>query len=538
MKRIKKIYLMTALSLSLFSIMFCVLLLNFTKTSYAIETGTFSNGYPTETFSTNKNRDALGDTINLVQDALGSDTSYASIMKSFVVTKNFADNNNTNPLYVLMKNSEVPTGTESFELTNEAIMNVGPGKTINDRGLTYIINHGYNNTNSVNTVFDDFPEANDNLDNETKHYITQIALWLYIYENKDKFKSTICTDIKNHYSTCDFLDNNNLVVEATTIKTILNKAGSSSDGKFVKYILKLVEDAKKYTGSGESAIGSFKDDIKYSFTNDGSMIYIYNLVPNITGNRDNYMYYAVEVDDPNSYGVYIADKNDNKITNTSQMNESFSVVIPIGDDISKLDLSTVTIKVYAYFVLDENKLYAVTKSTAPLLPNTTVSTVIKIDDTKYNRFSDVLLGYTPYQIISTQFKLDNFTKISKVDVTNSNELPGATLVVTNKDDSTKKWTWVSTNKPHQIELENGDYSLCETIAPDGYELNTECVDFTVDGKSITTVKMENKPVHIPNTGKMFNRLVIFIGLALVLAGGGIISYLTFYKKKILIKKEV
>ena len=47
MKRIKNIYIVTALSISAFSLLFCVFLLNISKTSYAIETGTFTNGYPT-----------------------------------------------------------------------------------------------------------------------------------------------------------------------------------------------------------------------------------------------------------------------------------------------------------------------------------------------------------------------------------------------------------------------------------------------------------------------------------------------------------
>ena len=87
--------------------------------------------------------------------------------------------------------------------------------------------------------------------------------------------------------------------------------------------------------------------------------------------------------------------------------------------------------------------------------------------------------------------------ISKKDVTNSKELPGATLVV--KDSNGKVIDeWVSTNKVHELKnLPEGTYTLEETIAPKGYVLNTEKITFKVtrDGKT-STVTMYNKPEEV------------------------------------------
>ena len=76
--------------------------------------------------------------------------------------------------------------------------------------------------------------------------------------------------------------------------------------------------------------------------------------------------------------------------------------------------------------------------------------------------------------------LDDVIKveISKVDITTNKELPGAELIITNKDGK-KIDRWVSTDTPHYIEkLPAGEYTLTEVTAPDGYAF-AESVTFTV-----------------------------------------------------------
>lgn len=62
---------------------------------------------------------------------------------------------------------------------------------------------------------------------------------------------------------------------------------------------------------------------------------------------------------------------------------------------------------------------------------------------------------------------DDITKvqISKVDIATGKELPGAELVIKDKDSNTVA-QWVSEDKPHYIEkLPAGDYTLTELTAP-------------------------------------------------------------------------
>ena len=111
--------------------------------------------------------------------------------------------------------------------------------------------------------------------------------------------------------------------------------------------------------------------------------------------------------------------------------------------------------------------------------------------------------------------VDDTTKvrISKRDITTGEELPGATLQIIDEDGNVVE-EWVSTDEAHFIEgklIAGREYTLHETIAPDGYEIANE-IRFTVneDG-SMTEVVMydEHTPdletpptvtIDTPNTG--------------------------------------
>lgn len=89
--------------------------------------------------------------------------------------------------------------------------------------------------------------------------------------------------------------------------------------------------------------------------------------------------------------------------------------------------------------------------------------------------------------------LDDVTKmeISKKDITDSSEVPGAKLIILDKDGK-KVEGWTSKDKPHMVEkLPVGEYTLREEQAPDGY-LIAEDVKFTVkDTGKVQKVKMKD-----------------------------------------------
>ena len=143
----------------------------------------------------------------------------------------------------------------------------------------------------------------------------------------------------------------------------------------------------------------------------------------------------------------------------------------------------------------------------------------------------------PFTVLPTgevqQFEMrDDVIKveISKVDITTNKELPGAELIITNKDGKVVEH-WTSTDKPHYIEkLPVGDYKLTEITAPDGYEI-AEDISFTVlPTGEVQRVAMKDAPIPeqpvqptppstptptplIPQTGDTFP-----LGLLLALVG--------------------
>lgn len=85
-------------------------------------------------------------------------------------------------------------------------------------------------------------------------------------------------------------------------------------------------------------------------------------------------------------------------------------------------------------------------------------------------------------------------KISKVDVTSQEELPGAKIQIIDEDGEVVE-EWTSTDKPYEITgLKTGvTYTLRETVAPDGYQLTTDTTftlneDGSVNGTKTTTAK--------------------------------------------------
>ena len=93
-------------------------------------------------------------------------------------------------------------------------------------------------------------------------------------------------------------------------------------------------------------------------------------------------------------------------------------------------------------------------------------------------------------------------EISKLDIANDKELPGAVLTVKDSAGNLVE-QWTSTKEPHKMNLAKGKYTLTEVTAPNGYEV-AESVNFEItDSMEVQKVVMYDEPKEdtVDLTGK-------------------------------------
>lgn len=121
-----------------------------------------------------------------------------------------------------------------------------------------------------------------------------------------------------------------------------------------------------------------------------------------------------------------------------------------------------------------------------------------LDETEY--MADVREGIVvgnPIVQLNVQEETYIHLEISKQDITTGEELPGASLVITDKDGN-KIDEWISSDTPHPVDgslLTVGEtYTLTETMAPEGYAI-AQSVKFTIkDTTQLQQVVMKDELV--------------------------------------------
>ncbi|MBQ8951165.1 MAG: hypothetical protein IJ065_08455, partial [Eubacterium sp.] len=110
-------------------------------------------------------------------------------------------------------------------------------------------------------------------------------------------------------------------------------------------------------------------------------------------------------------------------------------------------------------------------------------TVTKADTTGLVKVNDegvIVVANAPTQPDET------IVKISKVDAGTGDEIPGAKMQLTDSDDNVVA-DWESTDKPHEVTLKPGTYTIHEETAPKGYDVVKTDITFTVDADGKVTL---------------------------------------------------
>ena len=289
-----------------------------------------------------------------------------------------------------------------------------------------------------------FPNKSITGNDDMDYYITQAAVWWYLDDTAgtnnlpDKFKTT-----------------------------------GSDPYNIRQYIIKLVNEAKNVTGYATPAISLVNNNSSLHLSSDkkyyeSDAIGVKTLYT--TGN------YTVSLSGAPS-GTTVVNATSNAETNSFSPSESFKVRVPV----SSVNPGNLSIKITATTTGSINKAYKYDSS----------------DDAKQDVIGSVLYPETSTVKDETTVTLSTSkVTITKIDADTNKPLAGAVFVV--KDSTGKEIaTWTSTTNSYVIRnLPNGDYTLQETKAPSGYNLNTQIVKFTIsDTNRNIVIRFQNREIE-------------------------------------------
>ena len=298
--------------------------------------------------------------------------------------------------------------------------------------------------------------------------------FIYILENKpntgDKSKDYYAMQIAIWWYE-DILNNNNVNIPRNVKINVLKKVNEDT---FSRSIYNLVNGAKYYSQKKDVSITVNTNNTKF----------------NLSGNH--YISEDIMI-------TFVGDKVDVLLKNAPKNAEiinktvkdgviTFNVKVPVSSlekgkttTFSVEATSTRTIKsVYNYFFSkDFQKIVYGKVFTNDVGKNASLTLSISVPEEK------------KYEI-----------SISKTDITGEKEIPGATLNL--KGDNNTNLTWVSTSKSHKVTLKPGYYKLTETIAPKGYVLSKETIEFKLDENGNIFEKNTNGEYVKVNRIKMVN----------------------------------
>ena len=122
--------------------------------------------------------------------------------------------------------------------------------------------------------------------------------------------------------------------------------------------------------------------------------------------------------------------------------------------------------------------------------------------------------------------IEKLVNILKVDAATGNPLAGATLVVKDSEGNVIE-EFVTTEEPHTItDLKDGEYTVEETKAPEGYKKSDEIYKFTISDETPTALVIfeNNEIVEVPFTGSNKSLISTLFGSVLLISGVGFVYY--------------
>lgn len=141
-----------------------------------------------------------------------------------------------------------------------------------------------------------------------------------------------------------------------------------------------------------------------------------------------------------------------------------------------------------------------------------------IDDTKYPFTIDEDTYKTELQYYIEDQPIVGAIAVNKVDEQTKEMIAGAELEIIDTNNQVID-KWETTNQSHNLTLKFGQYQLCETKAPGGYQKAKTCAKITIDEPIDQTINFTNKKISLEITGGnwlAFRLAIIAIFITIVL----------------------
>ena len=309
-------------------------------------------------------------------------------------------------------------------------------------GVAYILENGYPNKHFTG-------------DSKKDYYITQLAVWWYLD---------------------DTTGSSNL---PSSVKTGSDKYGLR------KYVKKLVSGAKtaKNKGYSSPSLNAKVSSTKMSLSDD-SKYYVSKPIDanakNVTGG------YNVSI---------VSAPTGTIITGVVGANDKFLIKIPVSS-VGEGKTVKAKVKITASSKIQKAYKYVPT--------NGSVQPVVRLYPVTKNVSDTIKLTATRPKTKKPPKKTIPPVTIKKVDKSTGKTISGATLVIKNASGNVVKTFTSSTSGNKFTDLAAGSYTVVETQAPAGYELNSEPVSFqVVENGSDVSVTVENE--H-KKTGVVINKV--------------------------------
>lgn len=234
---------------------------------------------------------------------------------------------------------------------------------------------------------------------------------------------------------------------------------------------------------------------------------------------ESYYYTVVNVKDTEVKPVRISK------TDIISKDEIAGATLVIKDSNNKEVVSWVSTNSPKYLTLAEGE-YTLVEKYAPTGYKLTTNVIdFKVDEVGNVMVKDSTGKYVSAEYLNIVNEKSDALNISKLDKSTNNYLTGATLRIKNEKGEIVT-TWVTTGESYNVLLSQGNYTLEEISAPNGYDLNKEVVYFRVLEDGTLLIRNDSGVYELAN-GIIIYNLPILEEETVIVPKTGLTSILTY-----------